>query len=390
MQDIKRVRRSFVLLRAEIILGNMEFMVPIMNLFWMNYIGMDQVDIALVQAAFMVIMIIMDVPMGLLADAFSRKWANVIGDLVLSVGFLGYAFTQSLWQVVVAEVVLAVGMSCSSGADGPLMEEYCDKLGMDYRYESARIQKWTPLVMALAMTIGGLLGTFSPRLVIVLTAVPFFIGSILGVFLCEDKRPHAHTTRHPIHDIKSVLHYSFRGHKELAATIWARTILNASTHTLVWVTTPVLIASGVPVWLVGVGWAANNVGAAIGAWIASKWGIEMSTKRAFTLPLAVLIGSCLLLGLFPNVVTVSMVMVFGAVKGWQLAIMLPRVQQLAPDAIKTSVNSVASTLSKIVYIPLVLLIGRAGSSVPTNALLLNAAIFACLGLLVLPKLRRHA
>lgn len=389
MHENKRVHRSLRLLRAEIILGNMEFMIPIMNLFWMNYIGMDQVQIALAQGAFMVIMVIMDVPMGLLADAFSRKWANVIGDLVLSIGFFGYAFAQSLWQVVAAEVVLAIGMSCTNGADGPLMEEYCDKLGKDYLYESARIQKWTPLVMALAMTFGGFLGFFSPRLVIALTAVPFFIGALLGVLLCEDRRVREPDAKHPLRDIRSVVSYCFHGHNELAATILARTVLGTSTHTLVWVTTPILLLAGVPVWLVGVGWAINNIGASLGALMASKWGIRLGTSQAFVFPMFALVASCTILGLFPNVATAMLFAVFGAIKGWGIAIMPARVQQLAPERMKSSVNSVSTTLSRIVYIPLVYVIGLAGKTVPSHALLLNAAIFTVLGVSVLPKLRRH-
>lgn len=389
MQNINQVRRSFRLLKTEIILGNMEFMIPIMNLFWMNYIGMDQLDIAITQASFMVIMVIMDVPMGLLADAFSRKWANVIGDLILSIGFLGYAFTQTMWQVIAAEVVLAVGMSCTSGADGPLLEEYCNKLDRDYRYESAKIQKWTPLVMALAMTLGGFIGAVSPRLTIVLTAMPFLVGAILGMFLCEDKRIREPDAKHPLRDVRTVVSYCFRGHDELAATIWARTVLAASTHTLVWVTTPILLLAGVPVWLVGVGWAVNNVGASLGAFAASKWGIRLGTHQAFVIPMCVLVASCTILGLFPNIATAFLFAVFGAIKGWGIAIMPARVQQLAPEKIKSSVNSVSTTLSRIVYIPLVILIGWAGKNVPSNALMLNAAIFTVLGVSVLPKLRRH-
>lgn len=207
------------------------------------------------------------------------------------------------------------------------------------------------------------------------------------IFTVEDKRAHGHSKKHPVRDIKAVLHYSLRGHKELVSTIWARTVLGLSTHTLVWVTTPILIVSKVPVWLIGVGWAALNVGASIGAWIAGKRGTKMSTQRAFVLPLVALITSCLMLGLYPNIFTASAVIVFGAVRGWQIAIMPARVQLLAPDSMKTSVNSVSATLGRLGYIPLVMLIGWAGQTVPGNALVLNAGIFACLGLLVLPAFR---
>lgn len=52
----------------------------IMSPFFLS-IGLSQVEIAMSQAIFTVAMIFLNLPTGWLADRFSRKWANVIGDL---------------------------------------------------------------------------------------------------------------------------------------------------------------------------------------------------------------------------------------------------------------------------------------------------------------------
>lgn len=360
-----------------------------MNLFWRDYAGMDQLDVSISQAAFTVIMIVLDIPMGWLADVFSRKWANIFGDVVYGLGFILYAFSTSLGWVIAAEVILAIGLAASSGADGPLMEEYCKKLGLDYKKEQVKLQRWAPLVMAGAMAVGGIIGTLNPRLAIIIGGLPPLIGALSMLWAVEDKRPHIHHKKQPWQDFKAVIHYCFHGHRELAATIWAKTVLNESTHTIVWVTTPILITSGIPPWLVGIGWAANNVGASIGAVLANRFGTDMPTIRAYSIPLVVLVVACLTLGLRPSLVTATGFIIFGAVKGWQIAIMPAKVQLLAPEHIKTSVNSVSSTLSRLVYIPLVLVVGQAGKVVPQYALLVNAAIFTVLGTMVFPFLRKH-
>ncbi len=385
----KRILRSLRLLKLEMLLGNILFAVPILNFFWRDHAHMSQLGISVSQAIFMAVTIGLDVPTGWLADQFSRKWSNVIGDTVSAVGFFGYMFANSLTIVVIAEIVLGIGMACSNGADGPLLEEYCDKLGRDFHAEMAKIQKWTPLAVAASMAFGGFVGAKNAQLAVGLSAIAPAIGACALLFIVEDKRTRQPSDKHPLKEMWEVVHYSLSGHKALAATIWAKTVVSASTHAVVWVTTPILILCRVPVWLVGVGWALLNLSSSIGAWLAAKYGTERTTETAFVLPLGAIILSCLALGLWPSIYTAIAVIVMGAARGWQSTILPVRVQLLAPSELKATVNSVASTLGRIAYIPLVLAIGSVGNANAAHAYLLNGTLFVAFGAGTVWYMRRH-
>lgn len=388
MEEIESVRRSFWLLRTEMIISTLLLSLPIMNLFWLKYAGMNQFQIGVSQAVFTVIVILLDVPMGWLADRFSRKWANAVGDFVTAAGFIAYAFVGGLGGVIICEVILAIGMASSIGADGPLLESYCVRLGKDYAHENARIQQWAPIVMAIGMVVGGMIGAKSPRLAMLLSAVPMLVGATLTSLIVDDVPKARHEPKHPIHEIKSVIRYCMRDHKQLASTIWANAVINKSTHGIVWLTTPMLLLAHVPLWLVGVGWALNNLGAWAGATLARRYGTTGTTAEVFGWPLLALVAASLLFGLVPNPVTAMAVIVFGIVRGWHIAVMPVRVQELAPEALKTTVNSVSSTVSRLLYVVVVIVLSGVSTQHPGRGFVLNAIIFASLGLAVLPRLRR--
>ena len=51
-------------------------------------IGLSQLQISQTQVIFTVVMVFLNLPTGWLADRFSRKWANVIGDFGVALTFI--------------------------------------------------------------------------------------------------------------------------------------------------------------------------------------------------------------------------------------------------------------------------------------------------------------
>ena len=86
--------------------------VPIMTPFYLS-IGLNQEQIAMSQMAFTVVAMLLNLPLGWLADRFSRKWANVIGDLLVAFSLLLYSTAQSFWFVVLCETLCGVGCALS-------------------------------------------------------------------------------------------------------------------------------------------------------------------------------------------------------------------------------------------------------------------------------------
>ena len=96
-----------VLVMLESILTAGIISVPFMTILYESEIGLTHEQIALTQAAFTVVAMVLNVPLGWVADRFGRKTANIIGDLLCLIGLLFYARAQSMLDCVVCETILA-------------------------------------------------------------------------------------------------------------------------------------------------------------------------------------------------------------------------------------------------------------------------------------------
>lgn len=381
-------KKSYNFLRIEGVLSSIVISMPIMTTFYRQDLGMNQALIGLSQAAFMASVLALDIPMGWIADRFSRKWANAIGDLTTAGGFILYAFAQDFRGVVISEIILGIGIALTNGADAPLLYAYCEKLGKNFRKETARLDSWKPLGEAIGMIAGGVIGAYSLRGAILLTSVPFIIGAILSMFLIEmgERRKNEHTN--PFVDMWQITKYTLHGHKELAWTIFARVTTAELTHAIIWLFTPMLLLAGIPPALVGLAWSINLLAVYSGAVVAKRYASSMSMRSIYGISMGLGIAAILGLSWSLSIATIALFFVTGWVRGWAGAAISPRITEMSPEDMRSTVSSVASSTSRIIYIPLVLAINAVATDSLSKALLLNAAIFAIATVFILPKLRK--
>jgi hypothetical protein len=300
-----------------------------------------------------------------------------------------YAFTHNFAGVVVSEVILGIGIALTNGADAPLLHAYCKDLEKDFRKETARLESWKPLGEASGMIVGGIIGAHSLRGAILLTSVPFIIGGILSVGLKEMGERHHSQHRNPFVDMWQIIKYTLHGHRELTWTIFARVTTAELTHAIIWIFTPILLFTGVPAALVGLAWAINLLAMYTGSCAAKRFSSGMTTRRIYAIAMLLGIGAMVGMAVSMNLGAVALFFVTGWVRGWSSAGISPRITEMSPPAIRTTVSSVASSTSRIVYIPLVWAINLAATSSFSKALLLNAAIFGTAALFIYPKLRKE-
>ena len=74
-----KYQRNLRLILIETVLTSIGagFSISTINIFW-NSIGMNQADIGLTQMLFTVSILLLDIPMGYIADRFSRKLLNIV------------------------------------------------------------------------------------------------------------------------------------------------------------------------------------------------------------------------------------------------------------------------------------------------------------------------
>ena len=91
---MRTVQGNLRFLQIEMIITGTLMAMPIMVPFY-HSIGMDQGQIGLSQSIFTAVVLVINIPTGWLADCFSRKWSNAIGDLGCAVAILIYSQATS-------------------------------------------------------------------------------------------------------------------------------------------------------------------------------------------------------------------------------------------------------------------------------------------------------
>lgn len=392
------IQQSLRLLRTEAVITSMVIAMPIMNLFFES-IGLSQGQIGLSQAIFTVAVLFFNIPTGWLADRFSRKVSNALGDTIAAGGFLFYASADSFLHVIIAEIIIGIGLAFTQGADVGLLRAYCQRLKRDYRREASLIATLQPLFSMAGAVIGGIVGAHSPRLALLLTAVPFMTGALLSLFVKEVGTHRTASTREtPEASLRSQLSYAFKdmrritvyalhGHKDLAWSIIAAAIAKEITHAIVWILTPLLLLAGVPAEIVGVAWALNLGAVSIGAWLSRRFAQVWSERALFVAPAVASLAAMVMLAISVNLWTIGLYAIFGLARGWYLAIMPPIVQHHTPDDMQSTVFSVSASLSQILYITVVILVNMIGDFGVQWAMAINAALFAPLVVIVAWRLR---
>ncbi len=360
--------RSLRLITIESAITRMVLSMPIITIFLGTQAGLSLAQITMTQAAFSLTMIIADIPTGWIADVFSRRLANMFGDIIAGIGFLLYAFAGNFWQVVACEIIIGIGMSWSNGADSALIKSYTATLGKDLTKYLSKLEVLGYLAFGISMVVGGAVGSINMQLAVALTAVPFFIGAVLSYLISEDesKRIHHHEPGDSlgrrftaaVNDIATICRQAWR-HKPLAWSIAGYAVAREITHPTTWIITPLLVAVHAPGWALGAGWAINTLAALSGALIAWRYASRTSDWLRFTLPTSGVLLGLTVLSFSISPYTVWCYLLLGLAQGWTASAMRAVVQHHAPADVQATVLSVASTAGRVLYVPMVIIVGIA-------------------------------
>ena len=379
----------FVLLESSITSGILSL--SIMSLFYYS-IGMTNEEIALSQSIFSVVMIFLDLPMGWIADRLSRKWANIIGDFgeALVLAFI-YARANNLAEVAIAECLLAVFCSLSAGVDSSLLRHFSQKIDKSekfFRSKSASLVFWQNLIEMLLVGIGGLVGAISYRLTIALSSVTFFMGGVISLFINDDSEKLQAKTKNPLKDLARITQESLKN-KKLRLSILARVVGTEITHSMIWFFTPMLIYAGIPAEIVSMAWVFNSLSTILGARLAKRFAKKSQNWQLLTISILLASFSMGILSISISIWTIPFYLLMGIVRGWSSSTLKPRVGQYAKSCEQTSVFSLASTISRLLYAITGLIIGKAGDIDLRFAALANLLLFIPLGIMLIIKLKRE-
>lgn len=392
---LKEAKRNLHLVMAESAITASLMSMSVMTPFF-NSIGLNNEQISLSQIIFTVVVIVLNIPTGYLADRVSRKWANIIGDFAHGLILLSYAFTNNIIGVIICESLAGVASALSLGVDQSLLKHFSDKFANAtnqsrmsvLKSKTAKLECAKHICTFIMLALGGPIGAISLRLAIALSSVPRFIGGVISIFIQDDSEKLIPTHKNPLKDMARIAKSAF-GVKPLRWRIFAYAVGREMTHGIIWVVTPLFMQAGVPLELVSFAWAFNSLMAVFGAHLASKFSHRLNDQQIFIVPMALMFVGMFTMGISLNIVTVWLYGLMGITQGWTAGTLSPMVQKYAKPSEQTSVLSLTKVVADLLYIPAVWVIGLVADIQLNYSLFATIVIFLPLGILIIKKLKQH-
>jgi hypothetical protein len=362
-----------------------------------NSIGLNQAQISETQMMFTIVTMLLNLPLGYLADRGSRKWANILGDFGHAIVMLAYSMVGGFWGAVICECLFGVSSALTDGVDQSLLKHFVGKIAKNsdtseshlLKTKTAQLEVLKQACSLFLVILGGPIGAIDLRLAIALSAVNHIVGGIISIFIKDDSAKLEPNHKNPLKDIASIVKTAFTT-PMLRRRIFAFAIAREMTHGIIWVATPLFLKAGVPMSLVSFAWAGNTMMAILGAHLASKYGKRLSDPALLAVPVILMTTSTLIMGLSLNIFTVWLYGLMGITQGWTAATMPPMVQHYTKASEQTSVLSLTKMLAQLLYIPAVWVIGYAADIELAYGLLATTAIFLPLGLISIKTLTKPA
>jgi len=332
--------------------------VPIEKLF-MTQIGFDAAAVGAMAAAYAAVVPLLEVPSGILADRWSRRWVMILGCVALMASSLIGGLSHSVISYVIGAMVLGAYFAFSSGTvDSVVYDAVVEETGSNELYEKwiGRIRAVESAAFVVSALAGGLLAQYTSTRLTYFVTVPLVGLAIIGFLRFDEPRLHEAAERLTL---RSHIALTFR------TMITQRTVLRV----LLLAAIAGLLSSAVfefgPLWLVALAapavlygpyWAALVSTLGIGGLLISK--LRLERRLMVTVLIILSLTSALLLAWTRSLVIVVAAQV---VLGLILAILGIHASQLLHDAVPSSiragVSSGAGTMTWLLFLPFSLVFG---------------------------------
>ncbi len=343
------VKRNLTALYLVKIAKWMNLIMPVIVLFYKSN-GLTMQDIFLLQSAYSLTLMTLEIPTGYFADKIGRKQSILIGASLGFMGYVVYSFSYGFWYFVVAEVILGLSQSLVSGADSAMLYDTlaAGKQNDKYTRMEGRITSIGNFGEAFAGIIGGLLAVASLR-------TPFYVQACIALIAL----PAALMLREPpikiarakpgFKEIQSILYSALHGNLKLKWNTFFSAIIGASTLTMAWFAQPYFGHIELPVSFYGVAWAILNLSVGIAAMYAwrfeSRFGIP-KTVITFTV---VIFTSFVSLTFMPGYSGLVVLLLFYLARGLATPTLRNYINIITTSEVRATVLSVRNFLIRLIF-----------------------------------------
>lgn len=304
--------------------------------------GLTMQQVFLTQAWFGAVVVIMEIPSGVLADRFGRKRALMLGTVFLACGHLSLLWADSLSGFLIFEGLLGIGVSLISGADLALL--YDTELALNRVDESPRavanLYTMHSASEAVAAVACSLLLLVSIDAVIVIQVIAGCLPMLIATTLVEPD--HKAGKEHEPLRVGEVLRHLVANGSIMRWTVLSLSLWSLTTFFAVWILQRYWFEQDIPLALFGYLWAAYTALAGL----AGRWAVRTEARLGIS-TLLVLIGLLPVVGYvglatgplwFALVISIA----FFVARGLGLVVLRDALNRRTPSHFRATANSMAS------------------------------------------------
>ena len=386
----QQLRRRLLPLYAATFLQNLALWVPIEKLF-MTTIGFSPASVGVMAAVYAVVVPLLEVPSGVLADRWSRRGVLILASIAAILSVLIGGLSQSVAVYMVSAGFLGVFFALQSGTlESVVYDTVLEEMGNSDGFEKTigRVRLVESVALVASALAGGAIAAVAPLRVTYFLTAPLLAGAGAALLLFREPRLHKAEQKESLRRQVASTYRTILAPGRLRAVV-ALTVAGSVLMQGMLEFGPLwLVALAVPAFLYGPHWAgltsALGLGGLLGAqaWITRSWTVGL---------LAVgIIGCCVVLALSDQALLVVGVQV--ALTLLVVAVSIPvlrRLHDAVPSSIRAGVASGVGTLTWLTFVPFALVFGavseRAGVGRAAWLLVVIAAVAALLLVVVLPQ-----
>lgn len=352
---------------------------PIVVLFYESN-GLMMKDIMVLQAVYSIVIVILEIPSGYLADVWGRKRTMLLGAVMGTAGFVMYGFSYGFYGFLVAEIILGIGQSCVSGADSAMLYDSLKERKLQHNYSRfegritslGNVAEAAAALLSIALVTVSLRTPYYGQILVAAIAVP------AALTLREPER-HKKLMNNDFREILDVSKFALIGSRVLRRNILFSAFTGCATLTMAWFAQKFFEYNEIDKMWFGLLWAALNLTVAFASFFAYR--LESLLRPSGTIilvSLAIPIGY-LALSVSGLVSGLIILFVFYLVRGYATPVLKDYINRVTGSEVRATVLSVRNFIIRINFSIAGPLLGWVNDiyDLPT-ALLLGGIIFLVL------------
>lgn len=328
----------------------------------MKNIGFNDATIALATIVFTVVLLVLNIPLGILADRWSRKNILILSSIFLSLSTLVCGLSSGPITYTVGLALWAVFLACYSGAfDSTIYDVVVEETGNSDDFEKlyGRAELYNSAAYISGALLSGLVAHWISLRAVYIVSLPFALASIVPLLYFREPTLHKKNSAEFVKShIKQILRV-FASKNQLLLLV-AAMVLTASSMRILLEFGPLwLVALSLPIVFYGPIAAFTHLTMGVCGFVAS-WVKDRRVRIVLLTCVVALLSLLLATRSLPAIVFATALMLLGYMA---LNIVLSRyLHDATPSTIRVGVSSVVTTMGYIAFLPMAYAFGQVSNN----------------------------